>query len=110
MNNQPSINSIIEKIGPLPAGFSAHASTSGVGQVTTDDWCVCIRGCYGGQEYNEQYYLTRWQLAFLSAVRDKLMLRHWERMCTLLAPDQLAECFSQMHPYSSMEILHHAPR
>lgn len=110
MNVQPSIDSIIAKIGPLPAGFSAHASTSGVGQVTTDDWCVCIRGFYNGQQYDEMYYVTSWQLAFLSSVRDKLMLRHWERMCSLLEPSQLAEFFRPMHPYSSMEMLHHAPR
>lgn len=106
MTDQPSISSIVEKIGPLPAGFTAYASTSGVGVVATDDWCVCIIGVYNEQEYVETYYLTRWQLAFLSAVRDKLMMRHWQRMVQLGLASIGME--SLMRPYSEMERLNHA--
>lgn len=109
-----SCTEILTKIGALPTGFTASASYGGgdfLGrQVAADDWVISITAKYHGKTYNETYFLQNSQLGFVSAVRDKLMMRHWQRMRLLSQQRPLArrEWFLLMQPYSNMEALNYA--
>lgn len=106
MNTASCIEEILRKIGALPEGFTATASY----YIPELGWMICIRGTYAGQSWDVTRLVSERELAFLSAVRDRLMVQHWGRMKLMSQgqPDDRRSWFQQMVPYSQMEMLNYA--
>lgn len=95
---------ILQRLEPLPYGCLANAVREG------DGWCISISAVYGGYVWFEQEYLPDTMQYFVSAIRDKLMTRHWRRARDLLRdqPHEVGGLYWLLFPYSKMEQLNHA--
>lgn len=95
---------ILQRLEPLPYGCLASVVRDGEG------WNISVSVVYGGYLWFEQEYLPDIMCQFVSAIRDKLMTRHWRRARSFLCdePHEIGGLYWMLFPYSKMEQLNHA--
>lgn len=91
---------IMQKMEPIPYACSLSVNRFGKG------WFISVCAKYGGYEWYESEFILDTDLMWVSAIRDKILTRHWRRAKSVFdAPYEVGGLYWAFYPYSKMEQL-----